>query len=99
MSPSERKNQSSPPSCETTASALAVSPARPPAAVRLDEARERVDDGVEVGGNVEPEDLDVVADVSDHRHVARRDDPNEPVEEAGCADAACQHGHEHEPIL
>ena len=44
-----------------------------PAALLVVQSRERVQDAVEVGRDVHAEHLEVVADVSDHRDVGRRD--------------------------
>ena len=44
-----------------------------PAAFLVVQARERVEDAVEVGRDGETEDVQVVADVADHGHVARID--------------------------
>ena len=60
----------------------------PPAALRVVQAREPVEDGVEVGRNVEAEHLEVVADVADDRELARREHVVQPSRELGATDAA-----------
>ncbi len=67
----------------------------PPAALLVGHARKGVEHAVEVGRDVEPEHLDVVADVADHRDVVRVDDRHDAPKEARAADAARQHGHSH----
>src|SRR5207253_1335015 len=59
-----------------------------PAALLVGEPREGVEDAVEVGRDVEPEHLQVVADVPDDRDVARRADLREAAHEPRPADAA-----------
>jgi len=51
-------------------------------------ARERIEDGVEVGRDVEPEEDLVVARVADDRQASRVDDAREAAEEPCPADAA-----------
>ena len=60
-----------------------------PAALRVDETGERVEQAVEIGRDVEAEDLDVVADVADHRELAGREHGCESSGEA-CATAAAR---------
>ena len=60
----------------------------PPATLRVDEPAERVEQAVEIGRDVEPEDLDVVADVSDDRELARLEHVREAAREASAAAAA-----------
>ena len=60
----------------------------PPAALGVVQAGEAVEDGVEVGRDVEAEHLEVVADVADDRQLARREHVVEPGGELGAADAA-----------
>ena len=63
--------------------------ARPaPAAFLVVQPGERVEDAVEVGRDGETEDVQVVADVADHGHVARIDRADEAAREARPADAA-----------
>ena len=64
-----------------------------PAALLVVEVGERVDDAVEVGRDVQAEELVVVADVPDHRHLARPDEVDEAADEARAADAAREHDH------
>ena len=79
-------NQSSPPSAPTVSSARQVSPLLSPAALLVGDACERVEDRVEIGRDVEPEHLDVVADVADHaRHSSVRD-PDDAADEARATD-------------
>ena len=65
-----------------------------PTAFLVVQPREGVEDRVEIGRDVEPEHLDVVADVSDHGDVTRRD-LDEPLDEAGAAHAAGEDGDLH----
>ncbi len=60
----------------------------PPASLRIDKPGERVEQAVEIRRDVETEDLDVVADVSDHRELARVEHGRETTCEAGAASAA-----------
>ena len=60
-----------------------------PAALRVDETGERVEQAVEIGRDVEAEDLDVVADVADHRELAGLEHGCESSGEA-CATAAAR---------
>ena len=60
----------------------------PPAALLVVQPGERVEDRVEIGRDVQPEHLDVVADVADHRDVTRLDDLDEPLDEPCAAHAA-----------
>ena len=62
-------------------------PAAPPALLVV-QARQRVEDRVQVRRDVQAEHLDVVADVPDHGHVVRRQHVDEPADEACPADAA-----------
>ena len=59
----------------------------PPAALRVDQIAERVEQAVEVWRDVEAEDLDVVADVADHGQLARLEDLLQATREAGAAAA------------
>ena len=59
-----------------------------PAALLVVQPGERVEDAVEVGRDRETEDVEVVADVADHRHVGRIDGADEAAREARAADAA-----------
>ena len=68
-------------------------PAAAPAALFVVDVGERVDDRVEVGRDVQPEELGVVADVPDHRHLARPDEVDEAADEPRTADAAREHDH------
>ena len=99
MSESDRWNQSSPPRRETVAERVRGVVPDPPAPRRVDQPGQGVRDRVEVGRDVQAEQLDVVGDVADHGDVPRRHDLHEPVEEAGGADAAREHGHDHGAIL
>ena len=63
-----------------------------PAAFLVEEAGERVEDGVEVGRDVQAEDLDVVADVHDRRHALRADRPRERVHEPRASETAAEDG-------
>ena len=72
----------------TVSSAFHVSSARPQPRSSSFRPGERVEDGVEVGRDVQAEHLDVVADVADDRHARRVDGLDEPAREAGAADAA-----------
>ena len=88
MSRSPSMNQPSPPQARADSSACQVSPARPqPRSVSF-RPGEAVEDGVEVGRDVEAEHLEVVADVADDRQLARREHVVEPGRELGAADAA-----------
>ena len=81
-------NQPSPPQARADSSACHVSPARPqPRSVSF-RPGEAVEDGVEVGRDVEPEHLQVVADVADDRQLARPEHVVQPGRELGAADAA-----------
>ena len=60
-----------------------------PAALGVDEPAERVEQAVEVGRDVQAEDLDVVSDVADDGQLARLRGPREPTREA-CAAAAAR---------
>ena len=66
-----------------------------PAALVVVDACERVHDRVEVGRDVQAEDLDVVADVADDGDVVRRCDVHDSADEACAADAAGEDGHSH----
>ena len=59
-----------------------------PAALVVDEACERVEQRVEVGRDVQPEDLEVVADVADDGQLTGREDVRETSREAGAAASA-----------
>ena len=63
-------------------------PARPQPRSVVVQPGERVEDRVEVGRDVQPEHLDVVADVADHRQLARREDVVQAARELRAADAA-----------
>src|SRR5262245_530800 len=52
-----------------------------PAGFRVDRPGQRVGDDVQVGRDVQPEHLDVVASVDDYRYLFGRRDPTQPVEE------------------
>ena len=78
MSRSPSRNQSSPPQAAADSSAFQRLVGPPPAALRVDQIAERVEQAVEVGRDVEPEDLDVVADVADHGQLARLEDSCKP---------------------
>ena len=73
MSRSPSRNQPSPPHSCADSSARHVSPARPQPRSASFEAGEGVEDGVEIGRDVQAEHLEVVADVADHRELARRE--------------------------
>ena len=60
----------------------------PPATLGVDEPGERVEQAVEVRRDVEPEDLEVVADVADDGELAGLEDAGEAAREAGAAAAA-----------
>ena len=62
----------------------------PPAALVVDEPAERVDEAVEVGRDVEAEDLDVVADVADDRELSGLEDVVEASREARAAASSGQ---------
>jgi hypothetical protein len=64
--------------------------AHAPAALLVEEPGERVEDGVEVGRDVEPEDLDVVADVHDRRDLRGPRRPCERVHEPGAAEPSAE---------
>ena len=81
MSRSPSRNQSSPPKLAADSSAFQVSSASP-AALGVDEPAERVQQAVEVGRDVESEDLEVVADVADDGELAGREDAGEAAREA-----------------
>src|SRR5207249_4740016 len=72
----------------------AVAREPPPATLRC-EAGERVDDGIEVRRDVEPEELLVVAGVADDREPPRVNAPDEAREEPGPAHATRQHRDPH----
>ncbi len=61
-----------------------------PPSLLVREPGEGVEDAVQVRRDVEAPDLEIVADVPDHRHVGRVDDLNQPAEEAGAADSSRQ---------
>ncbi len=67
-----------------------------PAALRVVQAREGVQHRVEVGRDVEAEDLEVVADVADDRQLARCEHVVEPGRELGAADSAREEHDLHE---
>ena len=66
--------------------------AHAPAALLVEQAGERVEDGVEVGRDVQAEDLDVVADVDDRRHLLGPGGAGERVHEARAAEPAAENG-------
>ncbi len=68
-----------------------VGAAPPP--LGIDEPREGVGDGVEVGGHAQPEQVEVVGDVHDDREVRRIERAHGAPQEAGRTDAACEHRH------
>ena len=59
-----------------------------PARLRVHDIRERVDDGIEVGRDVEAEELFVVGRVADDRDRGRIDDIDQPAQEFRRANAA-----------
>src|SRR5215472_17229559 len=61
-----------------------------PTALLVGQPRERVEDRVEVGRDVQPEDLDVVADVADHARRRRAGDVDDAADEACASDASGQ---------
>ena len=67
----------------------------PPASLGVDQPAERVEEAVEIGRDVQPEDLEVVAHVADHGQLARREDGGEPTCEASSAAAARQQDDSH----
>ena len=81
-------NHASPPSVATLSSARQRLAGASPAACFVVGARERVEDRVEVGRDVQPEHLDVVADVADDGDVRRRRRVDDALHEARAADAA-----------
>ena len=60
----------------------------PPTALLVVQPGKRVQDRVEIGRDVEPEHLEVVADVPDHRHVARLGGLDDALHEARTTHAA-----------
>ena len=58
-----------------------------PAALLVVDVGERVEQAVEIGRDVQPEHLGVVADVADHRHLAAADEVDEAAHEARAADS------------
>ena len=75
----------------------------PPAALLVVQAGERVEHRVEVGGDVQAEHLDVVADVADHGQLSRREHVVEAAGELGAPHAAREtddaHGTRARPTL
>ena len=67
----------------------------PPAALLVVQSGERVEDRVEIGRDVKPEHLDVVADVADHRDVTRIAGVDQPPDESRAANAARQNDDPH----
>ena len=63
-----------------------------PAALLVEEPGQRVEDGVEVGRDVQAEELDVVADVDDRRHLLGAGRACERVHEPRAAQAAAENG-------
>src|SRR5437016_4337864 len=59
-----------------------------PAALLVVQPGKRVEDGVEIGGHVHPEDVDVVADIAHDRHVCRPGDLDDAAHEPRAADAS-----------
>ncbi len=91
MSRSPSRNQSSPPQLAGRLERVPASRRhRPQPSLGVDEAAERVEQAVEVGRDVEPEDLDVVSDVADDRQLPGLEDRREPTREACAAAAARQ---------
>ena len=66
-----------------------------PAAFLVVQIRQRVQDRVEVRRHVHAEHLEVVADVSDHRHLSGIGDVDEAAHEPRASDAARQHNDPH----
>ena len=66
-----------------------------PAAGLVGAPGQRVEDAVQVGRDRQAEDLEVVADVPDRRHVRGLDRLDEPAQEAGGADPAGEDGDLH----
>ncbi len=58
-----------------------------PPTLFVGEARERVEDAVQIGRDSKPQHLEVVRDVADDRDAGRIDDPDEPAEKPRAADA------------
>ena len=81
-------NQPSPPQRARRLERLPRLAGPPPAALGVVQPGEAVEDGVEVGRDVQAEHLEVVADVADHRQLARREHVVEPGRELRAADAA-----------
>ena len=63
-----------------------------PPRLRIDGVGERVHDGVQVGGDVEPMEIGVVPDVDDGRDLARRHHLDQPPEQPGRAHPSGQGG-------
>src|SRR5262249_58372191 len=63
----------------------------PPAPLRIGAAGERVEDGVQIGRHVEPEELLVVPGVADDDEPPGISAPREAPQEAGSSDATRQH--------
>jgi hypothetical protein len=63
-------------------------PGTAPAAPLVEQARQRVQEAVEIGRDVHPQHLDVVADVADDRELAGREHVPQPPREAGSSTAA-----------
>ncbi len=85
MSRSPRRNQSSAPKLAADSRAFQVSPARPQPRSSSMSPPSRVDEAVEVGRNVEAEELEVVADVPDDRELSGLEDVGEASREARAA--------------
>ena len=85
---SPSRNQLSPPQSAAESRAFHVSSALPHASLRVDEPGERVEQTVEIRRDMETEDLDVVADVSDHRELARVEHGREAAREASATATA-----------
>ena len=92
MSRSPSVNQASSPSAPGRLERVRRLVADAPAALLVEQAGEGVEDGVEVGRDVQAEDLEVVADVHDRRHLLGAGRARERVDEAGAAQAAAENG-------
>src|SRR5690606_6842580 len=77
----------------------------PPALLLVDGAAERVEDGVQVRADPQPEERDVVAGVADHRDPgpltlgSDREGTDQSADEAGATDAAGKNGDLHGAIV
>ena len=97
MSRSPSRNQSSPPQAAADSSVFHVSCGPTPTALPVDQPGERVEQAVEVGRDVEAEDLDVVADVSDYGELVLAEHAGETAREAGAAASAREEDDLHRP--